>query len=110
MRRPATQVKLLRKLAHPHIATVQYLFFSHEPSYAAYLQLPLYTGGDLKQYLITHNPEPWRRKALLKQLCEALWHVHSHGYAHGDVKVRANAISRSFCPACSVSDSASALL
>ena len=29
----------------------------------------------------------WRRRTLLKQLCEALWHVHSHGYAHGDVKL-----------------------
>ena len=31
--------------------------------------------------------EMWRRKALLKQLCEALWHIHGHGYAHGDVKL-----------------------
>ena len=82
-------MKLLRKLAHPHIAKVDHLFFSDDDgSYAAYLQLPLYQGGDLMQYVIANRPELWRRKALLKQLCEALWHVHSHGYAHGDVKVR----------------------
>jgi serine/threonine protein kinase len=70
-----------------YIATVDAVFVVHEPSYAAYVQLPYYNGGDMLQWLTKTAPEVWRRKALLWQLCEALRHVHSHGLAHGDVKL-----------------------
>ena len=70
-----------------YIATVDAVFVVHEPSYAAYVQLPYYNGGDMLHWLTKTAPEVWRRKALLWQLCEALRYVHSHGLAHGDVKL-----------------------
>jgi serine/threonine protein kinase len=76
-----------------YIATVDAVFVVHEPSYAAYVQLPYYNGGDMLQWLTKTDPEVWRRKALLGQLCEALRHVHSHGLAHGDVKLENTLVS-----------------
>ena len=107
------EVKLLGQLSEClFIASVDAVFVVHEPSYAAYVQVPYYNGGDMLQWLngaVPEGPEPswlernlrslglsdrrnkkpeiWQRKVLLGQLCEALRHVHSHGLAHGDVKL-----------------------
>ena len=86
-KRLAKEVKLLHLLAHPHITTVEAMFVQTEP-YAAYLQLPYYSGGDMLLWLTVHQPEMWHRKALLGQLCEALHHMHDHGIGHGDVKLQ----------------------
>ena len=82
-----TQVKLLHLLSHPHITAVEAIFVQTEP-YAAYFQLPYYSGGDMLSWLTVHQPEMWQRKALLGQLCEALHHIHDHGVGHGDVKLQ----------------------
>jgi serine/threonine protein kinase len=88
------EVKLLNQFSQcMYIATVDAVFVVHEPSYAAYVQLPYYNGGDMLQWLTKTAPEVWRRKALLWQLCEALRHVHSHGLAHGDVKLENTLVS-----------------
>ena len=72
-------------LEHPHIAPVQAVL--QPDPYAAYIQMPYYCGGDLLSWLSSGLREVWRRKALLQQLCEALRHIHSHGIAHGDIKL-----------------------
>jgi hypothetical protein len=88
------EVKLLNQFSQClYIATVDAVFVVHEPSYAAYVQLPYYNGGDMLQWLTKTAPEVWRRKALLGQLCEALRHMHSHGLAHGDVKLENTLVS-----------------
>jgi serine/threonine protein kinase len=101
------QVKLLGQLSEClFIATVDAVFEVHQPSYAAYVQLPYYNGGNMFRwlngevsdqrrgstwlnYLMPSNRKPRisQRKVLLGQLCEALRHMHSHGLAHGDVKL-----------------------
>ena len=104
------QVKLLGQLSEcQFIASVDAVFVVYEPSYAAYVQLPYYNGGDMLHWLNgtvpekswlelglrnlglsdrrSRRPEVWQRKVLLGQLCEALRHLHSHGLAHGDVKL-----------------------
>ena len=79
------EVRLLGQLSHPHIVVVQAVFEEQAPHRG--VQLPYYSGGDMLAWLKGTDHEMWRRKALLKQLCEALWHIHGHGYAHGDVKL-----------------------
>jgi len=97
------QVNLLDQLSEClFIATVDAVFDVNAPgSYAAYVQLPYYNGGDmfrwlngevpdqtwLEQLLSHRKPRISQRKVLLGQLCEALRHMHSHGLAHGDVKL-----------------------
>jgi colicin import membrane protein len=83
----AKEVRLLSQLSDcPFIAPIQAVFVQSEP-YAAYVQLRLYSG-DMRAWLSSEAPPAlWRRKALLGQLCDALRHVHSHGIAHGDVKL-----------------------
>jgi serine/threonine protein kinase len=104
------EVKLLGQLSEcQFIASVDAVFVVYEPSYAAYVQLPYYNGGDMLHWLNgtvpekswlelglrnlglsdrrSRRPEVWQRKVLLGQLCEALRHLHSHGLAHGDVKL-----------------------
>ena len=81
------EIKVLNQLAHcPYIVEVQAFFLQAEP-FAAYVQLPFYQGGDLLAWLTGNMPVVWQRKALLNELCEALRHIHSHGIAHGDVKL-----------------------
>jgi len=87
------EVTILRRLAScPYVADVQAVFETPDHT-AAYVQLPYYNGGDMLQWLTKTAPEVWRRKALLGQLCEALRHVHSHGLAHGDVKLENTLVS-----------------
>ena len=87
------EVTVLRRLAScPYVADVQAVFETPDHT-AAYVQLPYYNGGDMLQWLTKTAPEVWRRKALLGQLCEALRHVHSHGLAHGDVKLENTLVS-----------------
>jgi len=82
------EVRLLKQFSQcMYIASVDAVFVVHKPSYAAYVQLPYYNGGDMRQCLSRREPEVWRRKALLGHLCEALRHIHAHGVAHGDVKL-----------------------
>jgi len=99
------EVKLLGQLSEClFIASVDAVFVVYEPSYAAYVQLPYYNGGNMFRwlngdvpdqtwleqglnYLSNRKPRIWQRKVLLGQLCEALRHLHSHGLAHGDVKL-----------------------
>ena len=82
------EVRLLQQLALcPYIAGVQCVFEQRNPTYSAYVQMPFYDGGDMLGWIRAQQPEMWQRKQLLGQLCTALRHVHSHGVAHGDVKL-----------------------
>ena len=58
----AKEVRLLGQLAHPHIATVDAVFVQQEPTYAAYVQLPYFSGGDMLSWLRRSSPpDLWRR-------------------------------------------------
>ena len=82
------EVRLLVKLSHcPYVAEVQAVFIQREPVYAAFVQLPYYSGGDLLQWLLSTKPELCRRKELLTHLAHALQYMHERGLAHGDVKL-----------------------
>ena len=87
----AKEVRLLSQLSHcPFIAPVEAVFVQHSPErlYLAYIQLPYFSGGNMRSWLSREPaPELLQRKVLLGQLCEALRHVHNHGLAHGDVKL-----------------------
>ena len=46
------EVKLLKQFSQClYIASVDAVFVVHKPSYAAYVQLPYYNGGDMRQWL-----------------------------------------------------------
>ena len=89
------EVTILRRVAScPFVANVQAVFETQDLK-AAYVQLPYYDGGDMLQWLTMPKTAPVvrQRKVLLGQLCEALRHVHSLGYAHGDVKLENTLVS-----------------
>ena len=80
------EVRLLSELHHPHIVELQAIF--EEPgTIFAYLQLRFYPRGDCVQWLEAASPNMSRRKTVLQQLAQALHHLHTHGVAHGDVKL-----------------------
>ena len=89
-KRLVAEVEALRKLQHPHIVQVEAVFQPKNPPTpmpVAYVQLPFYANGDAASWRARLAPELWKRRRVLMQLAQALDHLHTHGYAHGDLKL-----------------------
>ena len=52
-----------------------------------YLQLRWYARGDSTSWLRRDAPDIAQRKTALEGMAMGLQHMHSHGIAHGDVKL-----------------------
>ena len=94
------EARRLRVLgSHPFIASADAVF-EEPPRHGlqdAYLQMPLYEGGDIVDYLRNNAPSTPRIKTILKtilyQAVSALDFVHSNGISHADVKLENIAIA-----------------
>ena len=87
-KRLVAEVEALSKLQHPHIVQIEVVFQpKNTPMPVAYVQLPFYANGDAASWCARFAPELWKRRRVLMQLAQALDHLHSHGYAHGDLKL-----------------------
>ena len=87
-RRVQREVLRLHELRHRHIVQVQAVFVeSTETSMKAYIQMPEYTGGNLKQWLLADTPNPQTRRRLLFGLLQAVERMHSAGVTHNDMKL-----------------------
>ena len=51
-----------------------------------YLQLPYYENGSLPEWMIAQKPSVSDAKAIMRQVAEALVHVHACGVVHMDIK------------------------
>jgi serine/threonine protein kinase len=80
------QVKLLHTLQHPNIAAV-HAVFQQIDTQSVFLQMPWYSGGDLKQWLVVAVQ---RSATVCKQIAldvlHAVAHIHSHKQVHSDIK------------------------
>ncbi|EOD40940.1 hypothetical protein EMIHUDRAFT_250980 [Emiliania huxleyi CCMP1516] len=84
------EVSVLAKLSDsPRFVEVQAVFQQARAGQnLAYLQLPYFEKRDVCHWLESDPPPSTdERRKMLRQLAEALQHLHSHGYAHGDVKL-----------------------
>ena len=82
------EVRALKRLRHPHIISIEAVFFERKESGEArgYLQLPYYEDGDLVQWLQAHQPSDELLRNALRCVALALAHMHRNGIVHCDVK------------------------
>jgi serine/threonine protein kinase len=86
------EAKRLRKLKHPHVAQITAVVFHAHNSCvgggeSAYIEMPLYLGGDMAEWLDTHKPQPPQRQVVLHQVCRGLEYLHTEGVLHCDIKL-----------------------
>ena len=83
-----SEIALMRRLHHPHIVGVSAVFQVKKKQVpTAYVQLPYFACGDARAWIDECAPELWKRQRVLLDLARALAHLHSLGYAHGDLKL-----------------------
>ncbi|VDC03735.1 unnamed protein product [Peniophora sp. CBMAI 1063] len=82
-----TEMNLSRKArTHPNICAVIEAFQDDEHE-TLYLLMPYMPLGDLTQHFADHTGIGiLRLRIAIKQLCDALGHIHSYGITHRDVK------------------------
>jgi hypothetical protein len=83
-KRVEKEVIRLHELRHQHVVRVQAVFFDASK---AYIQMPYYGGGDLKQWLLKGDPNPRTRQRLLSGLLQAVQCMHIAGVTHNDLKL-----------------------
>ncbi|KAG5642826.1 hypothetical protein DXG03_002057 [Asterophora parasitica] len=80
------EISILERLKHPNICELKEVFFQ-EGSNDINLVLELIEGGDLLDFILTHNglSEPMAQH-ITYQLCDALSYIHSQQVTHRDLK------------------------
>lgn len=87
------EVKLLQCMRHPNVVS---LYESLETEIAYYLVLELIRGGEMKDYISKSDRLSEKEtKKFMRQLLSAVWHIHSAGVVHRDLKVENIMLSRS---------------
>lgn len=79
-----TEARALARLSHPHIVAV----FDYGQTSAGHLYLAMeyVDGADLHVRTLAGEVTPERARAVMIQLCEALYYAHLHGVIHRDIK------------------------
>eukprot|EP00161_Ancyromonas_sigmoides_P009669 TRINITY_DN239_c1_g2_i3.p1 TRINITY_DN239_c1_g2~~TRINITY_DN239_c1_g2_i3.p1 ORF type:complete len:1507 (-),score=409.47 TRINITY_DN239_c1_g2_i3:10-4530(-) len=83
-RRFVREVSNLKRVAHPYVAEVGCVFFDDKGD--AYLDMPLYTGGDLAAWLASRDRPYVERHRVLAYVARGLEYIHRVGITHCDVK------------------------
>ncbi|KAL5264316.1 hypothetical protein ACHWQZ_G005421 [Mnemiopsis leidyi] len=87
------EVKLLQCMRHPNVVN---LYESLETEIAYYLVLELIRGGEMKDYISKSDRLSEKEtKKFMSQLLSAVWHIHSAGVVHRDLKVENIMLSKS---------------
>lgn len=81
-RRFAREARAASMLNHPGIVKI----IDYGEDERPYLVMELLTGTSLRKFVRKNKPTPARLLQLTAELCEALYHAHSHGIVHRDLK------------------------
>ena len=88
-RRVEREVLRLHGLRHRHIVAVDAVFV--ESNMKAYVQMPEYKGGSLRQWLLAGvtagAPDSQKRQRLIYGLLQAVERIHACGVTHNDMKL-----------------------
>ncbi|KAJ5075310.1 leucine-rich repeat protein soc-2 [Anaeramoeba ignava] len=79
------EVSLLARLRDPHIVPIQCTFYDHS-RLLAYISMPYYEQGSLREWLRDPKPRPWKILSLMRQILQGLVYLHEHGVIHEDLK------------------------
>eukprot|EP01047_Picozoa_sp_COSAG01_P010594 COSAG01_NODE_452_length_16879_cov_474.367223_8_plen_427_part_00 len=88
------EVTLLHKLRHPNIINITGVFHDQQARTHLYVQMQYLKGGNLKQWLTHHGPNPRFRqpplstqaRRLMIGVLHAVARVHEFGMTHNDVR------------------------
>jgi serine/threonine protein kinase len=82
---PSNEIAMLKRLAHPYIIT---FYESISSPTAEYIVMEYAEHGDLLSYINAKSKLPERRAwRYFNHLSQALHHIHTLGYIHGDIKL-----------------------
>ena len=82
--RTRTEIRVLKKLKHPHIIRLKGYF---EDSENIYLVLEYIAGKDCSKFFKNKLPGREQVQKIIRQLVEAVRHCHEHGIIHRDLKL-----------------------
>ena len=83
------EVNILKSLEHPCIVEVTSVVLSqHSQDLKAYIQQPLYGGGDMLHWLAEQRPNTAQLRAVLHQVVRGTEYLHGKGIVHCDLKLR----------------------
>ncbi len=80
------EVKLLKRLEHPNIASIVSVFLDNDD---AYIQMPFYARGTLEAVCrdtTSSGLDEHQLQALMRETLRGVEHVHNHGVVHCDIK------------------------
>jgi len=87
VRQLEAEVEARRRLhGKPGIAPLEAVFFS-QGAFKAYLQMPFYQGGTLREWIQANKPQPWHLQGILRSVTESLAALHDCGLVHRDLKL-----------------------
>jgi serine/threonine protein kinase len=84
-RRVEREVLRLQDFRHRHIVAVDAVFV--ESNMKAYVQMPEYKGGNLRQWLLAGTPDSQKRQRLIYGLLQAVERIHACRVTHNDMKL-----------------------
>ncbi|KAH9988445.1 kinase-like domain-containing protein [Russula compacta] len=101
----AREISILETLDHPNICRLRETFVPEEGGHDFYLVLEYLEGGDLLDYILTHNglSEPMAQH-ITRQICSALSYIHAKGITHRDLKPENVLLTRDNPPVIKVAD------
>ena len=81
------EIAILQKLQHPRVVSVMAVFHDTNMTSAtmAYLHMPYYSGGTLRQYL-EKKPSDDKLHSIFRELMHGIGYLHDSGVVHGDLK------------------------
>lgn len=79
----AREVELMKKLDHPHIASI---YDSQINKNLCFYSMELMPGGTFEHYVKTKQPKPAILLYQIAKVCKALDHAHRQGVVHRDLK------------------------
>ncbi|KAF8494633.1 kinase-like protein [Russula emetica] len=99
------EISILEKLNHPNICGLRETFVPEDGGHDFYLVLELVEGGDLLDYILSHNglSEPMSQH-ITSQICSALSYIHEKGITHRDLKPENVLLTKDDPPVVKVAD------
>lgn len=80
------EASVLSTLKHPFVVSIEAVFKDRPKAerewHKAYIQLPYYEGGTLREWVQSSERTPWELECVFRQIVQGLGYIHSQRIVH----------------------------